>query len=69
MMNYGIFTRIYVLQGFNAKEVKRVEKAAKWLKQENGKYSGIILHCHDKTPRELAEVCRNKPNCVAIRTK
>ena len=29
MMNYGIFTKIYVLQGFNAKEAEIVEKAAK----------------------------------------
>ena len=32
MMNYGIFTHIYVLQGFNAKEAKRVEKAAEMAK-------------------------------------
>ena len=36
MMNYGIFTKIYVLQGFNAKEAKRMKKSSrKWLRQEN----------------------------------
>ena len=32
MMNYGIFTHIYVLHGFNAKEAKRVEKTTKMAK-------------------------------------
>ena len=41
MMNYGIFTQIYVLQGFNAKEAKKVgknnkkmAKAGKWKNRE-----------------------------------
>ena len=29
MMNYEIFTQIYVLQGFNAKETKRGKKSRK----------------------------------------
>ena len=29
MMNYGIFTQIYVLQGFNAKETKTSKKNKK----------------------------------------
>ena len=32
MMNYEIFTQIYVLQGFNAKEEKIVDKSAKMAK-------------------------------------
>ena len=32
MMNYGMFTKIYVLQGINAKEVKRVEKLTEMAK-------------------------------------
>ena len=42
MMNYGIFTQIYVLQGFNAKETKTNMKSRKkkWLRQE-------MQLCHD----------------------
>ena len=39
MMNYGIFTQIYVLQGFNTKKAKRVEKAAKMAKARELKIS------------------------------
>ena len=39
MMNYGIFTQIYVLQGFNEKEAKRVEKEKKMAKTGKWKIS------------------------------
>ena len=41
MMNYGIFTKVYVLMAFNAKEAKRVEKATKIAK--TGKWK-ILQH-------------------------
>ena len=54
MMNYGIFTQIFVLQGFNEKEEKRVGKSnKKWLKQENGKYRHIIYNVMTKPQGHL----------------
>ena len=41
MMNYGIFTKIYVLLDFNAKEAKRVEKTKKIAKTRKWK---ILQH-------------------------
>ena len=50
MMNYEIFTQIYVLQGFNAKEAKRVEKTTKKMaKAGKWKISQHNLQCRDKT--------------------
>ena len=52
MMNYGIFTHIYVLQCFNAKEAEKSGKISKkWVKQESEIYCNIILQCRNKTPR------------------
>ena len=62
MLNYGIFTQIYVLQGFNAKEAKRVGKTTKMAKAENIKY-------RDKLIRQSAKFGRNKQNCVTTKTK
>ena len=65
MMNYGIFTQIYILQGFNAKEAKRVEKATKMAKAGKWKISR-----HNFTmSRKLVEVCCNKQNYVATKIK
>ena len=72
MMNYGIFTQIYVLHGFNEKEAKRVGKSSKkWLKQENGKYLDIIYNVVTKPQGNLQKfvatsriVSRQRPSRV-----
>ena len=55
MMNYGIFTQIYVLQGFNAKEAKRVEKAAKKDKVRKWK---ILRHNFTMSRQNTKAICR-----------
>ena len=43
MMNYGIFTQIYVLQGFNAKETKTNKKR----REKVAKARNVVMSCHN----------------------
>ena len=68
MMNYGIFTQIYVLQGFNAKETETSKKSRKkWLRQEMQLCCDIIIALYQQNPRatfrslsQQEELCLNK---------
>ena len=53
MMNYGIFTQIYVLQGFNSKEIKTSKKSRKkkWLRQEMQLRGDIITALSRQNPK------------------
>ena len=67
MINYEIFTQIYVLQGFNAKEGKRVDKSAKMAKIGKWKISRHNFTISRQNPKttcrslsQQVEPCRNK---------
>ena len=67
MMNYGIFTQIYVLQGFNAKEAKRVEKVSKMAKARKWKISRHNFTMSRQNPKAICRIwsqqsklCHNK---------
>ena len=51
------------------KKQKQARKAEKMAKVGNVVMSRHIQHHRDKVPKQLAEVCRNKKNCVATKTK
>ena len=70
MMNYEIFTHIYVLQGFNAKEAKKSGKSSKKMAKA-GKWK-ISLHNFTMSRQDPEATCKsfcNKQKCVTIKTK
>ena len=70
MKNYGIFTQICVLQGFNAKETKNSKKSIKeWLRQEMQNVVTFMIYVATKFQGNQQNYVMPLKNSVVIKSQ